>query len=82
MGAIADTVKILNQPRCCCGQPKGKGKAVCYICWGALTPTLRKNLYRHACDGFLDAYKEAVDHLKTTVASGMSIRWEEARCKS
>jgi CDGSH-type Zn-finger protein len=58
------TVRELGSTLCRCGRLKRKGRTFCDGCVERLTPELRRDLEKQLAEGYLDAYRAAVEFLK------------------
>lgn len=56
-------VRELKSDGCQCGRPKQPGKSLCWECWKQLPRNIQQDLYLPICNGYEQAYDEAVEFL-------------------
>lgn len=60
---MSDLLRELQGTSCRCGRPKKEHMTFCRSCYFALSPELRKSLYRRMGVGYEEAYAEALQYL-------------------
>lgn len=63
-----EIIRELQDTKCRCGARKSAMQTFCRACYFALSPKLRRDLYKHVSEGYCDVYREAAGILDATKA--------------
>jgi hypothetical protein len=59
-----EAVHELAGTKCWCGREKQARRTFCGACYWLLTPELREAIHRKLHEGYMEAYKACIAHIK------------------